>query len=141
METVTPFFQPDTALNLSGNVDSVNGNAMEATIKATVAPMPTPVTEPAPVPSPTSDANENQQVQKPNHTETPEITDATDPKGGSEDSHNNNQDEDVESAAAETEEQNMVSVSPGGYGNNVATGTRFQVLLHIYHFVPLLESL
>ncbi|GAA6086412.1 protein phosphatase 1, regulatory subunit 13Ba isoform X1 [Tachysurus ichikawai] len=108
METVTPFFQPDTALNLSGNVDSVNGNAMEATIKATVAPMPTPVTEPAPVPSPTSDANENQQVQKPNHTETPEITDATDPKGGSEDSHNNNQDEDVESAAAETEEQNMV---------------------------------
>ncbi|XP_060736531.1 protein phosphatase 1, regulatory subunit 13Ba isoform X1 [Tachysurus vachellii] len=112
METVTPFFQPDTALNLSGNVDSVNGNAMEAAVTATVAPMPTPtpVTEPAPVPSPTSDADENQQVQKPNHTETPEITDATDPKGGSEDSHNNNQDEDTESAAAETEdtEKNMV---------------------------------
>lgn len=112
METVTPFFQPDTAINLAGDVDSVNGNVKEATVTAAVAPTPAPVTEPAPAPSPspTSDANENQ---TPNHTETPEITDTTDPKEGPEDSHNNNQDEDIESAQAEKEdmEQNMVSVS------------------------------
>ncbi|XP_058254174.1 protein phosphatase 1, regulatory subunit 13Ba isoform X2 [Hemibagrus wyckioides] len=109
METVTPFFQPDTAINLAGDVDSVNGNVKEATVTAAVAPTPAPVTEPAsaPSPSPTSDANENQ---TPNHTETPEITDTTDPKEGPEDSHNNNQDEDIESAQAEKEdmEQNMV---------------------------------
>ncbi|XP_060789754.1 protein phosphatase 1, regulatory subunit 13Ba isoform X1 [Neoarius graeffei] len=108
METVTPFFQPDTALNLPGDVDSVNGNVMEATKKATVA---MPISEPAP--SLTSDANENQSVQTANHTETPEITDTMDPKEGPEDSHNNNQsslDKDVKSTPAEKEdtEKNMV---------------------------------
>ncbi|MCJ8737232.1 hypothetical protein PDJAM_G00021630 [Pangasius djambal] len=111
METVTPFFQPDTALNLAGDVDSVNGNVKEGAIKAAVAPTPAPVSEPAP--SPTSDTNENQPAQKANHTETPEITDTTDPKEGPEDSHNNNQsslDEDAESTPAEKEdtEQNKV---------------------------------
>ncbi|KAB5562646.1 hypothetical protein PHYPO_G00020320 [Pangasianodon hypophthalmus] len=111
METVTPFFQPDTALNLAGDVDSVNGNVKEGTIKAAVAPTPAPVSEPAP--SPTSNTNENQPEQTANHTETPEITDTTDPKEGPEDSHNNNQsslDEDAESTPAEKEdtEQNMV---------------------------------
>lgn len=124
METVTPFFQPDTALNLPGDVDSVNGNVMEATKKATVA---MPISEPAP--SLTSDANENQSVQTANHTETPEITDTTDPKEGPEDSHNNNQsslDKDVKSTPAEKEdtEKNMVSITPGHYYSNITSDTK-----------------
>lgn len=117
METVTPFFQPDTALNPVGDVDSVNGNVMEATVKAAVAPTPSAVTEPASEPSPPADANENQPLQTANCPETPEITDTTDPQEGPEDSHNNNQDEDIEPAPAERENllQNMVSVTPGHY--------------------------
>lgn len=112
METVTPFFQPDAALNVAPDVDSVNGNVMEAAKKATVAPTPTPVSEPAP--SATPDANENQPA---NHTETPEITDTTDPGEGPGDSHNNNKssldEEDVEPMPVEKEdsEQNTVSVT------------------------------
>lgn len=114
METVTPFFQPDTALNSAPSVDSVNGNVTEATKKATVAP--TPTAAPGATPSSTSDANENQPAQTANHTETPETTDITDPKEGPEDSHNNNQsppDEDVESAPAEKDDvkQNVVSLA------------------------------
>ncbi|XP_053488350.1 protein phosphatase 1, regulatory subunit 13Ba isoform X4 [Ictalurus furcatus] len=114
METVTPFFQPDTALNLAGDVsDSVNGNVMAATKKAAIAPMPPPVSEPAPSPSPASDSNENRPAQTANRTEITETTDTTDPKEGPEDSHNNNRsslDEHVQSTPEEKEdaEQNTV---------------------------------
>ncbi|XP_046712408.1 protein phosphatase 1, regulatory subunit 13Ba isoform X2 [Silurus meridionalis] len=84
IETVTPFFQPDTALNL-----------------------------PEPATSPTSDSNENHQEQTANHTETVEITDTTDPKEGPENSHNNNQaslDEDVESTSPEKEDTRLDTV-------------------------------
>lgn len=129
METVTPFFQPDTALNLAGDVsDSVNGNVMAATKKAAIAPMPPPVSEPAPSPSPASDSNENRPAQTANRTEITETTDTTDPKEGPEDSHNNNRsslDEHVESTPEEKEdaEQNTVSVTPGHYENNIARDT------------------
>ncbi|KAM9465727.1 protein phosphatase 1, regulatory subunit 13Ba [Clarias gariepinus] len=111
METVTPFFQPDTAVTLTGDVDSVNGNVTETPIKAAVEPTPTSVSDPGPSPAP--DANENQMAQTANHTETPEITDTMDPKEGPEDSHNNNKsslDADEESTAEEKEdtEQNTV---------------------------------
>ncbi|KAI5101981.1 apoptosis-stimulating protein of p53-like, partial [Silurus meridionalis] len=111
IETVTPFFQPDTALNLPGDVDSVNGNVKEVTSKPAVASTLTPVTEPAT--SPTSDSNENHQEQTANHTETVEITDTTDPKEGPENSHNNNQaslDEDVESTSPEKEDTRLDTV-------------------------------
>lgn len=129
METVTPFFQPDTALNLAGDVsDSVNGNVMAATKKAAIAPMPPPVSEPAPSPSPASDSNENRPAQTANRTEITETTDTTDPKEGPEDSHNNNRsslDEHVESTPEEKEdaEQNTVSVTPGHYENNITRDT------------------
>lgn len=120
METVTPFFQPDTALNLAGDVDSVNGNTMEGAKKATMAPKPKPKPTPTPTPvseaaaSPTFDAIENHPGQTANHTETPEITDTADPEERPEDDHDNSRssmDEDVESTPAEKGDTEQDTVS------------------------------